>query len=377
MNTLTAIEAERVDQILQHAHKRLEMLSAIPTSDDEALLQELNCLPVSASLDRLWMAENQLAEIYDASSMGGRDMFAIKQAHRAVRAVCRNILADKTSYEVIMNRREVSTQDYLTFNAYLAKLRGHVKSKLMTTVEDESANRVKLLELTEKVRKNEEIRDLLQSKYDALREEKEKVTTNLDQILRKLQHEKEDLNAVNQQELDLIHKDTSEAIAKATGDHEQRMRQLQDTVDALEKQLSEAITKNRLDETQLRKDKSRAEKELNAKIAQYDDELETRRKSQEALLEQYEAEKAEYAVLKEHFDEMDSDNALAAEEELILGAVRRREEFAMGLLNNAASKIAALFLRRFSKSVLALRKDVEKARSKGKKGKKGGKKGKK
>jgi hypothetical protein len=89
MNTLTSIEAERVDQILHHAFKRLEMLALIPTSDDEALLMELTCIPVSASLDRLWTAENQLAEIYDASSMGGRDMFAIKQAHRAVRACCR------------------------------------------------------------------------------------------------------------------------------------------------------------------------------------------------------------------------------------------------------------------------------------------------
>jgi hypothetical protein len=89
MNTLTAIEAERVDQILQNAHRRLDLLSLIPTTDDEVLLSQLSCQPVSSSLDRLWLTENQLAEIYDISAMGGKDMFTIKAAHRAVKACCR------------------------------------------------------------------------------------------------------------------------------------------------------------------------------------------------------------------------------------------------------------------------------------------------
>lgn len=89
MNTLTGIEAERVDQILQHALLRLELLSFVPAADDEALLAQLSCVPVSAALDRLWLAESQLAEIFDASALGGRDVFTVKAAHRAVKACCR------------------------------------------------------------------------------------------------------------------------------------------------------------------------------------------------------------------------------------------------------------------------------------------------
>lgn len=88
MNTLTSIEADRVDQILWQAFRRLELLSVIPTVDDDAFISKLKSVPVSASLDRLWMAEHQLSEMYDASLIG-RDMFAVRQAHRAVRACCR------------------------------------------------------------------------------------------------------------------------------------------------------------------------------------------------------------------------------------------------------------------------------------------------
>jgi hypothetical protein len=90
MNTLTGIEAERVDQILQHALKRLELLTYIPLQDDEAFLKQLSCVPIRATLDRLWADENEAA-LCDASAIGGGggNPLVLKKVHRTVRACCR------------------------------------------------------------------------------------------------------------------------------------------------------------------------------------------------------------------------------------------------------------------------------------------------
>jgi len=66
-----------------------------------------------------------------------------------------------------------------------------------------------------------------------IREEKERVTFGLDQTLRKLQVELQDLNQSNRVEMEAVQKDMNEAVNKATADHELRMKQLQDQVSAL------------------------------------------------------------------------------------------------------------------------------------------------
>jgi uncharacterized phage infection (PIP) family protein YhgE len=274
-------------------------------------------------------------------------------------------LADKGSYEIIMNRSECCTPEFMALIRYLSKLRVHIKNRLLTTVEDEANNRSKLHDLTEKVRRNEDIRDVLQSKLDAVKDEKSKVITSLGQILRKLEHEEEDLKTTNRLELDTILKDTTEAISKSTSDHEVRMHELQDKVDALGRQLAEVQKENRQREDNLRTEKNKAEKRLNKQLADYDDGMETKRNSQEEISMVYETEKAEYALLKEHFDRVDSDNRLFAEEELILGAVRRRQEYALQLLDKAATKIQSLFRRKFSRDILKLKDKLSKKKKKG------------
>ncbi len=69
--------------------------------------------------------------------------------------------------------------------------------KLTTTVEDEATHRANLHDLTEKERQLEESREVLQTKLNELRHEREHVSAGLDQTLRKLQHELHEINQVN------------------------------------------------------------------------------------------------------------------------------------------------------------------------------------
>ena len=170
--------------------------------------------------------------------------------------------------------------------------------------------------------------------------------------------------------MEAVQKEMTEALSKANADHELRMKQLQDQVDALERQLTEVVEKNREEEHRLRKEKGRAESSLNAKIFQYDEDMHSRQKALNELNEQYTVESAEYAVLKEYFDKIDSDLNRSSEEESLINAVMRRKTLGNRILYAAATRIQKIFRGR------RLRLSLTKLNSKNKKGKKGKKGGK-
>ncbi len=162
----------------------------------------------------------------------------------------------------------------------------------------------------------------------------------------------------------------NEAINKATADHELRMRQLQDRVDALERNVNEVIEKNKEEEQRLRREKSRMESALNAKIAQYDEDMDARQKTLDELNQAFTKEAAEYALLKEHFDKIDADIGRHNEEDNLLAAVKRREEFGHYVLFFAAAQIQKIFRGRQAREIVAKMKAKSKKGKKGKKGKK-------
>ena len=242
MNTLTGIEAERVNQILKHAADRLQILAYLPLHWDDDLFAEINCQPVTAALEKQWVAEEALQEIFEMGSTdGGRELSAIKACGKASRSPCRQLQADRASLQKVMDRPETQSDDLVKFIKYLNELKTHINIRLTTTVEDEAANRTLLHELTEKERKMEESKEALQAKLNEVKEEKERVSFQLDQTLRKLQTELTDLSQNNAHELESVRKDMEDALDKASTDQESRMRQLQDQVETIERQIGMCI----------------------------------------------------------------------------------------------------------------------------------------
>jgi hypothetical protein len=168
--------------------------------------------------------------------------------------------------------------------------------------------------------------------------------------------------------MDSVQKEMTDAISKATADHELRMRQLQDQVDGTERQIAEAVEKHKDEELKLRKEKSKAEVLLNQKIASYDDEMISKKTTIEQLQKDFEVEAVEFAVLKEYFDQVDADIRRAKEEDTILAAVKRREEYGAFYLHYIVTIIQKRARGAISRQV------VEKLKSKNKKGGKGKKK---
>lgn len=373
MNTLTGIEADRVNDILKHSIDKLQILSFVPTQWDDDVYAEVTCQPVLASLEKQWSSEENLNEILEVGGTtmdGGKELTAIKRCHKATRGTCRNLMADPKSLQVLMDRPEtLGNEELLKFIKYLIELKSLVNVKLTTTVEDEAANRSLLHELAERERKMEESKDILQLKLNEVREEKDRVSFQLDQTLRKLQLELQDLTLQNSTELNTVQKEMSDAIAKSTFEHELRIKQLHEQIEASERIMTESIDKNNDEEMKLRKEKHKAEVALASKISSYDEDMLAKSNELDILNRNYKTEFDEYSRLKEYFDRIDANLHRIAEEEKILLAVKRRDDFGLFVVYRAAQKIQSIVRMKQGKAIVAKMKPKSK-KSGGKKGKK-------
>lgn len=370
MNTVTAIEAQRVVQIISNSIDRLQLLAHVPNVSDISVIAEIDCPTVLFAIQRQFQAEDYLVEETrdDSVDIATRDIAKMKKMHRAIRATCRNMQAERTSLS-ILNRPETQNEEFVKFVRYLEELKGQVYTRMTTTVEDESANRSLLYDLTERERQAEESRDAIQNKLAEVKEEKDRITYGLDRTLRKLQFELHDLTQQNKAEVEAVNKEMAEAIAKHTSDHEIRMKQLQDQLEGLGRNLAEATERNREDELKARRDKTRAEAALATKIAQFDEDMESKTAALAELERNLQEESREYNVLKEYFDKVDADLNRERQEEQILNAVHRRSMVAKYLYEHAVVLIQSIMRARKARQEVAKLKS-KKGKGKGKKGKK-------
>ena len=206
-------------QVLKHAVDRLQIISYLPTTWDEDLTTELKTDTTLSIIEKLWSTEENfgiLTEGLGPNDLGAAEIELLKQMHRHTRTCCRSLQVDRPSLQVLMSRPEVQSEEFSSFIRYLMELKRTVQLKLTTTVEDEAANRTMLHELTEQERRAEESKEALTTKLNEVRDEKETTTFGLDQILRKLQVELQDLTINNKVELETVRRDMSDAISKAS-----------------------------------------------------------------------------------------------------------------------------------------------------------------
>lgn len=107
----------------------------------------------------------------------------------------------------------------------------------------------------------------------------------------------------NKAEVEAVKKEMVEVIAKHTLDRKFRMKQLQDQLEGLWLNLAETTEHNRDDKLKARRDKTRTEAALPAKIRQLDRAMESKTAELEKNLKQ-ETHIIEY-MLKEYFDKVD------------------------------------------------------------------------
>lgn len=378
MNTLTGIEAERVNQILKHGIYRMNILSNVPIVKDDEFLLSSHRDVVRKSLERLWSLESEVKDELE-SSFQYTDFEMIKQLHAASKSVVRNISEDTEYFNYINSKRSISegigeapdnnsVQDLIKM---LDKLRERVLIRITSTVENETQNRIQYRELVERERKFQDMKTILMKKLDEVLQEKEKVTLDLDTHIRKLQLEIQQLTQLSSMSIKEVESEMNNSIQKVIEDHNNQKIQLDIKLNSSEKQMTLLIDKNKEEESKLRREKIKNENVLSQKISQYDSAMQKLTYELDDLNRDFILESKEYDSLVHHYHTLDLDAEKSEEEARLLNALQKRSEFGKWVIDIAIVRIQALVRGRRARLI------VVKMRSKSKKAKKSKKKSKK
>lgn len=171
---------------------------------------------------------------------------------------------------------------------------------------------------------------------------------------------------MNSKDSELVVKEMTEAIQKATEDHELRMKELEEKTKLYEGNVKDLSERDHEDELKYRKDKNRAEAALNAKIDEYNHEMKLRSDQLQELDLHYEMELKDYNGLKTYFDKVDADLALKAYEAKLMKAVQDREDFGRRMLFKAAATIQKIVRGRQARKAFIKMKSKKSKKGKGK-----------
>lgn len=374
MNVLTKIEAAKVLNVLTDATEQLEILSHIPSSSNQQYLSDVDpSESIIDALERLWICEEGLSKIDSSTIMfDSKDISLLRQTHKNIRSVCHAAIA--TNQKSIINSKPTAvSNEYLEFLSVLNELKMQTYTKLGTTVEDEEKNLNMMHELGDKTRLLEETKRILDSKLKELNYQRERQLQDLEETRNKLEIELKELSELNSRDSELVIKEKAEAIHKATEDHQNRIKELQDKLKLYEGNVKDLTDKDHDEELRYRKDKNKSEAALNTKIDEYNHEMTIRREQLSELEGNYDRELKEYNILKEYFDKVDADIALKAYEASLLKAVLDREKYGTQYLFNNAVKIQKIVRGRQARKLylkMKSKKNKKKGKGKGKKGKK-------
>ncbi|CAN0120418.1 unnamed protein product, partial [Scytosiphon promiscuus] len=270
---------------------------------------------------------------------------SLEQIYQSTRTWCRTLRRSPNAMEVLLSFESENPrpQSGILFNQYLSDLTGIMYRRLSTTVEEETAKKNLLHNLTECEKLAEDERDALQQTLHATRTEKEREVSALGATIKKRREELQEVTHTNAVEMDSIKTKAADAVAKAKDDHEKKGRALTERIERLAKETGEAAEQHQQEETAARKKKAKVEVELAAVVTKYDRDMAAKTLQIEEVKAKMEQEREELAALQDHFDRVDASGRQQWAEEETLAAVRGKVAKAMNVVDGAATKIQSMF----------------------------------
>mmetsp|Transcript_31818 Transcript_31818/g.103384 ORF Transcript_31818/g.103384 Transcript_31818/m.103384 type:complete len:273 (-) Transcript_31818:751-1569(-) len=271
MHKLTNMEAQRVIAVLEDTIERLALISLIPTTPDVELLErvpDVSDAPLKAAIQQQWQIEESHRVLHDHHATGNATSEELAdQFSQSTRTLCRQM---RKNYPAIAALKEHSgtarSAHLLNCQQYLSDLTAVIFRRLSTTVEEETANKHMLHELTEKERNAAEEASALQETLETQRTEREREVSVQDQTLTKLRAELHDITQTNQSKMDLVRIQMEDQITKSEEEHKLASHQLMEKISGLESTIESQSQINRDTEAALRKKKERIEADLATQV---------------------------------------------------------------------------------------------------------------
>eukprot|EP01029_Cantina_marsupialis_P023102 TRINITY_DN570587_c1_g1_i1.p1 TRINITY_DN570587_c1_g1~~TRINITY_DN570587_c1_g1_i1.p1 ORF type:complete len:365 (-),score=91.07 TRINITY_DN570587_c1_g1_i1:237-1331(-) len=364
MNKLTHVEASRMATVIDEALEKLSILSYLTPDTINELCEMLDPDTIKVLRDFLKIEERFSIVM---KSKNDTDFEEIeKQLHMTTRNTCR-ALRDLPISQVQRGDPFAGSTKFI--NA-LKELKEVTMAKLSTTVEQEQSKNDFLNDIRANIKQAEQDKQMLLSELRQERSAKEKDLTYHNDIIAKLKAELQDIRQLCALNASNLEKETKQQHDMNVKNHTEKMNSYNEELKRFEDQLKKSIEENDEAERNMKKQKAKLSLELKDTVKKYDTEMGSRREQMKKLQEEYNDELDELRKLECHFERVDRDLAVAAEEQKIIDEIKRREQEKMDRFTNAVSRIQAMYVGNKVRAELA--------EAKGKKGKKGkGKKGKK
>ncbi|GBG30592.1 IQ domain-containing protein D [Hondaea fermentalgiana] len=245
---------------------------------------------------------------------------------------------------------------------WLGGLRNVVFKALTTTVEEEHAEKELLQSVSSRKHEAEEDRSTLESELAIARRNRNRMVSELDAHVRKLETELREIKHAADEEEAQLELEISTKRKALDDEHAQICETLRTEEKKLNEELAKLTTEMEEKETSLGKKKNKAQAEVNGQIDRFDTDLGAKRDELERLRAQFDAESAKLDKLEDHFARVDAENARIAEEEAKWAEYMYEQTAQERARDHGAASVQKLF-----RGYVA-RAEVQNLQKKGKKG---------
>lgn len=375
---LTNVEAQRIMLILEETFAKLSLLSYVPpsTAPDERVLPDLVGDEIHEVLREQALLEQQYESVSDPSNMdptqGLPDFETLDDELRhSSRVVARMLMEDRSIVDKIEAAMGGAERDgaMLKFLGTFNELKHQTYQKMSTSVEEEKSKEDFYLEVSAREEKATQMFRALQKDLKSEKAESEAEVKTLDVAVTKLRTEIDHIRNSTAAEIKLLEDATRTREDDDKVAWDKKSTSLSDRLDKLRAELVATSQRNREQEEQLRKRKTKNQTEVEAWIRKYDDEVRDKVGHIRAIQKEYAEEQKQLRWYEEYFQRVEAERAVRGNEQRKLDQEKAKETAQKALLDHAATTLQRVFRGRQA------RKELAKA-AKGKKGK-GGKKGKK
>ncbi|XP_005427647.1 dynein regulatory complex protein 10 [Geospiza fortis] len=363
-------EAERILTVLDETIVKLEITRLIPriTASLDRYARMLGPEITSSLLEhqRLSMEIQHL----HTSPGDAKTMRAVeKRLKCSLRNILRLFLANPLLYHGLKFEVRVKESPADVFIKAFMEFRDFTLERLLTTPDEEREMIQFMKDISLQVEKNTEIISALQGELAGVIQTRDEEVSRKDKTIEDLKTTMEDLAKNCKAEIRLIMKEGEKQKKEDEKASQERCARLKEDIQRLGTQFNALVLEHRASELVLRKEKCKAEKEIQEWVQKYDTDMTERQTTYDELQAVYKEEKEQLSVLMEKHAMLIQEYTLIEEERRILKEKEEEAAREEARRNKAATCIQAFWkgylVRSFYKSVL--KKGKGKGKGKGKK----------
>ncbi|NXR92498.1 DRC10 protein, partial [Hypocryptadius cinnamomeus] len=360
-------ETERILTVLDETIVKLEITRLIPriTGSLDRYARMLGPEITSSLLEHQKLSveiQRLLTSPADAKSMRA----AVQRLKCSLRNILRLFLANPLLYHGLKYEVRVRESPADVFIKAFMEFRDFMLERLLTTPDEEKEMIEFMKDISLQVEKNTEIISALQGELAGVIQTRDEEVSRKDKTIENLKTSMEDLAKNCEADIRLIMKEGEKQQKEDEEASQERCARLKQDIQRLGTQFNALVLEHRASELVLRKEKCKAEKEIQEWVQKYDTDMTEKQTTYEEVQAVYDEEKEQLSLLMEKHAMLLQEYTQIEEERRILKEKEEEAAREEARKNNAATCIQAFWKGYLVRSIYKSKLKKGKGKGKGK-----------